>query len=1069
MSVTFISASAGSGKTYTLTELLFKRLSEGKCRPECVIGTTFTVKAAGELVERVSQKLLKEGQNDLALRIKESSISTVNGICHEILDRYSFSAGLAPNPRVLGANEGPLLFKLCLEDAIPIETAKTLSKLSYRFSMTGKYSRSWQDEVQRVVDLARTSKIAPEDFPAMAEESATSLLKYFSSNTFDDLDNEARSAIDVYLEAASRHPSPKKNTLSYNKRVETLKKDLKFGQHTWVNWTAVVTNSPEKALSSSADDLKEVIERFPEHPVLHSDISEWCKLIFEAAAIVFDAFKTSKGQRGVIDFIDQESLCLQILENEETLNRIGEDLDLLIVDEFQDTSPIQLAIFTKLSSVAEETIWVGDTKQAIYGFRGSDPKLMDVVLHGMIPTDPELVQGTLKQEKGKSEPTILDRSWRTVAPLVGLCNDLFVPAFEDILDESQVALKAVRKDDSGEGSIEFWDIKGTNAVAPTKVASGIQELIRTKKSVFDRKTGEQRSVSPGDISILCRTNSHCQEQVKALNNAGIPSSSPCSGLLDEPEIILALAAFRFLCDHSDSLARAEFITLDTSKSPDNWLADRMRSLESDSKGYDWGLSGEFSNEKLKLLDSYRARARLLSPSEILSISVSHGGVRERIASWSRNNYQRDVALANLDKLEMFCKEYEETAKHLQHGVTAGGFIRFLEELKREGLDLKAVQSEGAVNVMTYHASKGLEWNIVICLDLDQKAKGGYFGVNVETLKDPSFENPLQNRAIRVWPYPFGSASKDIRPIERIEESSLVAGYMERAYGEAQRLLYVGFTRARDVLILGLKNMDIEKNHWLRMVGESWFYPNETLTSSRGNTYRAVLRTPAANEEVVEGAKEDLYQLTFEPGTGNHLPYNLSPSKATDESIEAKVKSVETIGARLDAIFPEDMDRFGNALHDMIAQGLIHGEEGDCFVNAGNRILEGYNLTGSIDPVKVRGIVTNLKSHLVSKYGAKKFLAEWPVSFLNENGQRVSGWIDLLVETDSGYIIVDHKSFPGARKDWEKKALSYASQLAVYKEGVELSGEKVIGAVIHLPIGGALIEVEMEKDVKVQSA
>ena len=78
----------------------------------------------------------------------------------------------------------------------------------------------------------------------------------------------------------------------------------------------------------------------------------------------------------------------------------------------------------------------------------------------------------------------------------------------------------------------------------------------------------------------------------------------------------------------------------------------------------------------------------------------------------------------------------------------------------------------------------------------------------------------------------------------------------------------------------------------------------------------------------------------------------------------------------------------------------------------------------------------------------------------DNGQRMNGWIDALIETEEGWIIIDHKSFPGRRSEWDQKALSYSGQLDAYRQAVERATDwPVISQWIHFSIGGALMEIE----------
>ena len=139
----------------------------------------------------------------------------------------------------------------------------------------------------------------------------------------------------------------------------------------------------------------------------------------------------------MLDFVDQERRIFDLLDDEHVRATLADELEVLFVDEFQDTSPIQLALFMKLAVLADRVIWVGDIKQAIYGFRGSDPDLMQSVLDAV--------------EAGGGATDVLEYSWRSRPSLVSYINEIFVPAFANRLEREQVALspKRVPREDVG--------------------------------------------------------------------------------------------------------------------------------------------------------------------------------------------------------------------------------------------------------------------------------------------------------------------------------------------------------------------------------------------------------------------------------------------------------------------------------------------------------------------------------------------------------------------------------------------------------------------------------------------
>lgn len=160
--IQFISAGAGSGKTYRITGYLFDELSSGSVRPEGVIATTFTKKAAAELVERVRRRLAEQQRHDLAASIGQSLIGTVNGVCGQLLIRYAFEAGLSPELAVLDEESCRLLFGQALEQAAELSDIRRMNTLAQRLGL-----EDWKGEVKRVVDMARANNLSAEDLRSL--------------------------------------------------------------------------------------------------------------------------------------------------------------------------------------------------------------------------------------------------------------------------------------------------------------------------------------------------------------------------------------------------------------------------------------------------------------------------------------------------------------------------------------------------------------------------------------------------------------------------------------------------------------------------------------------------------------------------------------------------------------------------------------------------------------------------------------------------------------------------------------------------------------------------------------
>ena len=166
----------------------------------------------------------------------------------------------------------------------------------------------------------------------------------------------------------------------------------------------------------------------------------------------------------------------QLMENENIASEIALSYRYLFVDEFQDSSPIQVKIFDALSNIMEQSYWVGDYKQAIYSFRGSDIALTKAV-----------VDRVAKKENGCDTDT-LDKSWRSLPGIVDVNNAVFEKTFADVLDRNNIHLDQVRKNENSEDSLRYF-------VAGEKcgVAEHVLKLL-------------SQGAKPNEIAVLARTN-----------------------------------------------------------------------------------------------------------------------------------------------------------------------------------------------------------------------------------------------------------------------------------------------------------------------------------------------------------------------------------------------------------------------------------------------------------------------------------------------------------------------------------------------------------------------------------
>ncbi len=361
--LTFISAGAGSGKTHTLTRQLGQLLDAGTVRPSGVIATTFTKKAATELRERVRQYLLGEGQFRLANAMGQARIGTVNSICGSLLERFAFEAGLATQQRVLEEGQARILIKEATDAVRGGAEVAELSRLANRLGI-----EDWSAVLSDLVQETRANDIEPAQLPGFADENAAALLSHFPKATADDLSAELLKLINKALPdlSAAARESGKKNSQDYVSLLEDFRRKLARDDASWGEWVKLAKALPEKKLHQPhAEAIQALAGRYAAHPSLHADLRDFLRQMFSLCAEAMVHYGARKRGLGVVDFADQEHLLLKLLDQPEVASVLAEELDLLLVDEFQDTSPIQLALFIKLAGLAKQTFWVGDIKQDI--------------------------------------------------------------------------------------------------------------------------------------------------------------------------------------------------------------------------------------------------------------------------------------------------------------------------------------------------------------------------------------------------------------------------------------------------------------------------------------------------------------------------------------------------------------------------------------------------------------------------------------------------------------------------------------------------------------------------------
>ncbi|MCF0225715.1 MAG: UvrD-helicase domain-containing protein, partial [Fibrobacter sp.] len=351
-----------------------------------------------------------------------------------------------------------------------------------------------------------------------------------------------------------------------------------------------------------------------------------------------------KQQHHLMDFNDIELQFKELLSKEQVKGDIKDRYRLVMVDEFQDCNPLQVEIFDILSELVKESVWVGDKKQSIYGFRGSDMQLINAVI--------------AKFPEPKADPTedglhsdTLEYSYRSRKKLVEMANDIFVPVFAPDPSVSLIPKRVVAGQDDldnviGNTPVAYdWHSESSNADGYyADVAAQIKAVIDGKAEpvqyvekfkfgedgnydVAERKIG---NVSPGDIAVLARKGTDVDKMVAALAKIGVPVNAVEHDIKDFGEIQLLMAMLNYSL-HRNNYSKAQILYLWDDKTVPEIIKDRIEGNE--WIGIDWNKTGVKSIDILKDLDEVLESAKGQSVLQLVETLLLRMDIWNHVAKW----------------------------------------------------------------------------------------------------------------------------------------------------------------------------------------------------------------------------------------------------------------------------------------------------------------------------------------------------------------------------------------------------------------------------------------------------
>ncbi len=1046
--VTYFNAGAGSGKTYTLTQKLVELIRNG-VNPEQVILTTFTTKAADEFKEKAKAELYKESMYDEAARLDQAMIGTVHSVCERFIGKYWFYLGLAPNMDVMAEDDTQYYLSQSLAELPTDEELKVLHDYCKFFEIRERKEHFlggldydfWQSQLKRIIEFTTNYEI---DDYSISEKKSLELVRGLvdKSVSVDISDTELSKVLEEVTQYVQR-PNKGKNK---EEKIQTFKDIIKRQNHRDISWYKSFNKNINAKYGPVSELCKEKLSKIWQSTIVYDRQEEYIRLMFELAKRWKERFSVFKRDRNLLDFSDMEKYMHKLIKNPELAAQIKQSYKYLFVDEFQDSSPIQVKIFDALSDLMEHSFWVGDYKQAIYGFRGSDVELVKSVVD------------SLPSKIGCNIET-LDTCYRSLPDIVEVNNAVYTKTFKGVLDYDRIHLNSNRTNDGNIDNCRYVIMKGQEGIS-----AYVLQLI-------------EEGASPNEIAVLARTNDELDTVANSLKSYNIPVTRASQPMSESRTFQLVASLLRIINSDNDTLAKATvaFMTetgYDISKIIDEKLLHDIAQ----------GKPGTFLSKipliaKLTELKPKLKQQSIASMVESMIIELDLFNITKRLKDSS-------FGASYLQMIINTAKIYEEHSIQMDLPATIKGFIDYIDTINPTGNG-----NQNGVQLHTYHSAKGLEWKYVILTSLnthpadEQKLiRQEICGVHFNHVKEPSTSNPYPEMYIRLTPWIYGSAANTKLPdvlYPLITGLPLFESSKKSILEEANRLMYVGMTRAKDVLLF---YVDVEEKKGSKNNPLQWF--KDIGLESAGDLSQVKAISPQKKAWDVLGVgkmfsdytiPQDLESLpAFEtdenepmqdmacihPDTEKKpfIPKHVSPSEVDGKG---KVLAYKQIGERIPfGERPSDMAIVGNCIHQIFA---VVENLPACGINL-DEIIKSYELESVlVEPNAIICAWENLKNWLTKEFGEAIRTYHERSFRMERGGQLIVGSIDFVWETDNGAVLIDFKTCPMGEKqilneDSEHYAGLYAGQLNAYTDALVSAGEKVLKRFIYYPVNGIIAEI-----------
>lgn len=823
-----VNASAGSGKTTVMVSKIINYITNG-VDIENILAVTFTVKAAGELKERLISELTQSGDKKLFMqadKVSSADIGTLHSFCQKILKKFFYKAQLSSSFEIVDEDDANYIKFNALQKVIDVESEQPDFYKIIAFFKDRKSTDNLKKCILEIYEFINSlpnydylDKVA---FAGYESNLNKNIVCHYINNKFN---SNMQRYKNLFAEL-----NYKINVDNNQVLIDFCKKLLdKLEQFTNKNTyenniNAVVTlvlprfvgKNFEGQTQVLKEELKQVWDKFNKFIKSYKDFyidkqilldqlqnaSCYLEIIIDILKKFIKAYEQEKKEKNVLDFNDLEKYTILLLDDKEVAEQIKNQYKYICVDEYQDINEVQEKILQSISN--NNLLMVGDTKQSIYGFRNSSPEIFSK-------------KAKLYKNNDGGQVIPLLTNYRSSKAILNFANDLFKTIMTEIscdidyLDDAMFKPNDNREDDEvkmnrvqlcivnkQEDEIEYnkqYLINDTNDVVdyPRLEAQLVVEKIYEIQRNYQKANKE---FSFDKICILCR-NKTSKEYV-AISEELVKHNIPVANVINEKlydniDILMLVNFLRLIYVPKDDIALSSCLT-----SPFiNITFDELYKLKKENNNnlYDiitnYGQDDVVKNKIIKLLTLIDNLKEFNYYHNLYqTLNYLDKKIKFRQYFLSLPDGQKRLNIINKFVDSFLSAQYNNSIEKYLYYVdnfADNEVFKFVNNLQADSVFLG-----------TMHSSKGLDFENVIVAGL-----GNTFDFKMSQKREIALSKNLG----------LGAKAFDeilLKSTPTIVKEAIKRQTKEREFAEELRLLYVALTRAKERLIMvgTLKNKPV---------------------------------------------------------------------------------------------------------------------------------------------------------------------------------------------------------------------------------------------------------------------